>query len=332
MSRDDDQPGDVTVIVSAADAAEDAAVEPAWLEQLAETERRIAALEKKIAGSRPAAAAAKPTKAPKAETASPIVAATPEIDKGVTRATPGEQAAAEASEILVTAHQEAAAVLSEARREAFRLVTEARDDAENTAAEAQTNAARITKNAEETRGATRRDSIALIDEVKDESERLIAERNTVLETMRAEYETENADLLERITELRSIAADLENRLSAALQHHATQDQSPSPSPAPQPEPRPPTASGPAEDVAGSAQADPDTPNVPVQHNGVAPTAASRGSYYSRRSARLPRLGSDAGRNAIAAINAMRAHARDAENKDNGDGPAADKEGLTAQTA
>ncbi len=338
MSRNDEKSDDVIAAErgAASTPTEDgAAPTPPWLEQLAETERRIAALEEQLTSARPTKTPAAPEDAPVPLT---LVAA-PEPEEDAADAS-REEATKEAERIVADAREEATTILGEARREAFRLVTEAREDSEHTAAEAQANAARILQNAQEILGQARRDSIALIDEIKEESDQLIAERSKALEQMRAEYETENADLLTRISELRAIATDLEDRLSAVIHPReqraaapAAPQPSPSQPPAPEPESRSAAASDPIEDKEGSIEIDLEAPTANPETEEIAPQASPRGSFYSRRSAKLPRIGPDAGRNAIAAINAMRAHAKEAGSKDDGEESSPqDKEGLAAQTA
>lgn len=342
MSRNDDQSNETTAVPRDTDSTpteDGAGTTPPWLEQLAETERRIAALEAQLAAARPPK-----TPAPTEEPAAPLtLVASPEPEDRATEASRAE-ATKEAEQIVAEAREQATAILSEARREAFRLVTEARQDAENTAAEAQTNAGAILKNAEDVLSTARRDAISLIDEVKEESEQLIAERNQALEQMRADYDAENADLVARISELRGIASDLESRLSAVIHPReaqavaepepaATDEPTPPPPPKPNTKPPSPAASDPTEDDTASIEISLGAPTANPETEEIAPQASPRGSFYSRRSAKLPRIGSDAGRNAIAAINAMRAHAKDADAEDTEEEPSPeDKEGLAARTA
>lgn len=342
MSRNDDQSDETTAVARDTDSTpteDGAGTTPPWLEQLAETERRIAALEAQLAAARPPK-----TPAPTEEPSVPLtLVASPEPEEGAAEASRAE-ATKEAEQIVAEAREQATAILSEARREAFRLVTEARQDAENTAAEAQSNAGAILKNAESVLSTARRDAISLIDEVKEESEQLIAERNQALAQMRADYETENADLLARISELRAIASDLESRLSAVIHPREAQavaepepaaadEPAPPPPPKPNTKPASPAASDPTEDDTASIEISLGAPTANPETEEIAPQASPRGSFYSRRSAKLPRIGPDAGRNAIAAINAMRAHAKDADAEDTEEEPSPeDKEGLAARTA
>jgi len=346
MSRNDDQSPDTTAVERGTDSSpteDGAATTPPWLEQLAETERRIAALEEQLA-------AARPTKTTPSAEESPVpltLVASPEPEDSAAEA-PRAEATKEADQIIADAREQATVILGEARREAFRFVTEARQDAENTAAEAQANAGRILAGAEEVLATARRDAISLIDEVKAESEQLVAERNKAFEQMRADYETENADLLARVSELRSIATDLESRLEAVS--HPREEHSPAdpvaepvaesvvePSPPLPPEPDSespsPAASDPTEDDAASIEINLEAPTANPETEEIAPQASPRGSFYSRRSAKLPRIGPDAGRNAIAAITAMRAHAKEAGSHDyEEESSPQDKEGVTARTA
>ena len=71
----------------------------------------------------------------------------------------------------------------------------------------------------------------------------------------------------------------------------------------------PTPKGPPPPVEGRTATAPQPENVPDHDDaGDAPIADKiRGSFSGRRSVKLPRIGEEAGRNALAAATAMRAH-------------------------
>lgn len=185
-------------------------------------------------------------------------------------------------EMLAKAQTEAGEIISKARREAFSIMTEARKDAESSMDEGK---AIVTS--------ARDEALQVISEVEAETERLITERNAALEKMRDDYEAESSMLIDRINTLRSITADLESRSAPAP---AT-----APAPTPQDPPSTPTSEG------RTAVAPPGN-DAHHDDGGDAPNAARiRESFSGRRSAKLPRIGEEAGRSALAAATAMRAH-------------------------
>lgn len=185
-------------------------------------------------------------------------------------------------EMLANAQTQADDIISGARREAFIIMTEARSDAESSMDEGK---AIVTS--------ARDEALQVIAEVEAETERLITERNQALQKMRDEYEAESSMLIDRINTLRSIATDLETR---STKTH------PAPS-APTPQDPP----SPHNDEGRTAVAPPGN-DAHHDDGGDAPSAAKiRESFSGRRSAKLPRIGEEAGRSALAAATAMRAH-------------------------
>jgi hypothetical protein len=61
-------------------------------------------------------------------------------------------------------------------------------------------------------------------------------------------------------------------------------------------------------------------------------AGARGSFYSRRSANLPHLGEESGRNALAAMNGLRGHIRNANIAIEADADEAERRGPTPDLA
>lgn len=195
-------------------------------------------------------------------------------------------------EMLAEARAEANDLISRARREAFSLMTEARDDADNSIGEGK---ALI--------GTARDEALRLVEEVQAETERLIAERTQKLARLREAYEAESSVLIDRINTLRSIATDLEAKPAAQP------TTSPPPTSPPPPPPNPVSQGQPSPTVEGrtavASEPERDTDRDP---EGDTPTAQRiRESFSGRRSAKLPRIGEEAGRSALAAASAMRAH-------------------------
>jgi cell division septum initiation protein DivIVA len=81
---------------------------------------------------------------------------------------------------------------------------------------------------------------------------------------------------------------------------------------------------------------------PIGHEGDADTEAAasltnrtnaaRGSFYSRRSAKLPRIGVEAGRGALAAVSAMRSHSAHLDDDDDDDHDGKEAGDFAAQSA
>lgn len=204
-------------------------------------------------------------------------------------------------DLLAEAKGEADELLSKARREALVLMKESRDEAESTIAEGKESLELARKHAAE-----------IVAEANGENERLLAERKADLDRLHAEYEAESSALIDRINTLRSIADDLTNRIThpqpAAPETPAPQPASPEPAvpDAAAPQPASPTLPSANEGRTTTVPQPEDVPDH--QSQGEAPTAERiRGSFSGRRSAKLPRIGEEAGRSALAAASAMRAH-------------------------
>jgi len=182
-------------------------------------------------------------------------------------------------EMIEQARSEAEEIVSEARRVAFSLMTDARADADSAIGEGKAIIA-----------AAREEALSVVTDVEAETARLIAERDAALAKLRAEYDTESTELIERINTLRAIASDMEAKTESDPEPPTTPPSTPSP-----------TNEGGAADV-------PQAENVPDRAEGDASSVAKiRESFSGRRSAKLPRIGEEAGRSALAAATAMRAH-------------------------
>lgn len=218
-------------------------------------------------------------------------------------------------------------IVSEAQFEAFRLVTQAKEDAEATIRAAQEEAARIATQpaAPAAAAATpqpvdeealvrmeqaRDEAIATIRAIREEAEEVIAERDRKITMLQAQ-------LTEASEQTVSTEAPAEFMVEAVI---APPTQIPD---ALEEEQTEATARG--HETAG-------VPRVAVEDTDVQPLSdrPARGSFYSRRSARLPRIGSDAANGALAAVSAMRSKARDQEDAEGVSGDPT--EDMAMQTA
>jgi cell division septum initiation protein DivIVA len=179
-------------------------------------------------------------------------------------------------ELLQQAKADAAEIVGAARREAFALTTETSQEADRAIVESK---GILTE--------ARRHALSIVDDAEEETKRLIGERQQALVQLHAHYEAESTTLIDRINTLRKIADDLTARTA--------------PPPTTSPD-SPPANEGRTADASRAEN----TPNH--ESAGDAPIADRiRGSFSGRRSVKLPRIGEEAGRSALAAANAMRAH-------------------------
>ena len=179
-------------------------------------------------------------------------------------------------ELLEKAKQDAEEIVADARRVAFVLMTESRNDADRAIAESKVLV-----------DVARTEALNVVSAAEDETARLVAERQETLAKLQAEYEAESGMLIDRINTLRSISDDLATRAAAP----------------------PGTSQDPPSPNEGRTADAPQVENTPDhEDDDDAPIADRiRGSFSGRRSAKLPRLGEEAGRSALAAATAMRAH-------------------------
>lgn len=200
-------------------------------------------------------------------------------------------------ELLATARKQVDEMLDKTRREAFALMKGTRDDAEQSVA-----AARVQVEA------ARREADDLLAEARRETDRLLEERKVALERIKRDYEAESNAIIDRINTLRSIADDL--TVKSALPPVSPPSAEPTGPTDPQPATNTRTVDPPSAVESSSAPAPESSPAVdvpvPAADDGNTPTTdRPSGSFYSRRSAKLPRLGTEAGRSALAAASAMR---------------------------
>ena len=199
-------------------------------------------------------------------------------------------------------------LLAKARYDAFRLMTEARDEAETILDEARAEAAG-TKKAAELTAASRaeraeEESNKIIESAREEAAAIVARAHRTAGEQESsedgdQLEAEHKALSERVSTLRVLASQLEDRFAALA---ATAG---SPAPDPASTPTPPTAesqdrAAPAIDYSPAVEPKP-------KDEATTPAAESddRQSFYNRRSANLPRLGEDGGRSALNMTRMMR---------------------------
>lgn len=187
-------------------------------------------------------------------------------------------------------------ILAKARYDAFRLMTDARKEAEEILEDARSEAAGIVRDAE-----MQAESIVDAAHVQAaEVARAAPEPDPGSDTAEAvaSLEQEHEELTQRVSSLRELADQLEERF-AALAETANASQ-----PSIEGTPRPVldySPSVPHEDPADA----PEEPSPPVREAGPVADGVERGSFYSRRSAKLPRIGDAGGKSALDMMRAIR---------------------------
>jgi hypothetical protein len=191
-------------------------------------------------------------------------------------------------------------LLAKARYDAFRLMTEARGEAETILDEARAEAtgtltaARISAEATATKAKSDADATKLA-AIEDAAAIVASAHRTAGEQSQPEnsvaLKDEHRALSERVSTLRTIADQLEDRFTALAMTAGT-----SPARA-------------ADASADATRRNPvpvldDSPSVPTTANDEVAAAPverdiERDSFYNRRSAKLPHLGEDGGRSALA---------------------------------
>ena len=184
---------------------------------------------------------------------------------------------------------EAKSILAKARYEAFRLMTDARTEAEEILDDARSEAAAIRKEAEMQAESIVDAAHMQAEEIRTAPAPAPAE---AAETV-AHLEQEHEELTQRVTSLRTLADQLEERFAALAENaNASRpdiDEPPRPVLDYSPSVPPPTPAEPRHDE------EPIDDEVPTE----------RGSFYSRRSAKLPRIGSDGGQSALDMMRSIR---------------------------
>ncbi len=202
---------------------------------------------------------------------------------------PVNGAAAESAESAEDASRQ---LLAKARYDAFRLMTEARDEAETILDEARAEATQIAEAANTAVEAARDEAdverAAIIESAREEAAAIVAsayreagERKPPA-TTDADLKAEHRALSERVSTLRGLADQLEDRFAALAATAA-------------PDPVPASKSKAVPTIDYSPSVDP----VSREPKDTVPTEAEdKRSFYDRRSAKLPRLGEDGGRGAL----------------------------------
>lgn len=191
-------------------------------------------------------------------------------------------------------------LLAKARYDAFRLMTEARDEAETILDEARAEAAGARKaaeiKAESIAEKADGDAAAIVDAAHEEAASIVAGAHRTAGEQRInedvdELEAEHQALSDRVSTLRTLADQLEDRFAALASPTAESTE---------PDDEEPEASTPSLDYSPSAAHPEDNAK------GIAPDSTKeRGSFYNRRSANLPRIGDEGGRGAIDMTRSMR---------------------------
>jgi cell division septum initiation protein DivIVA len=199
--------------------------------------------------------------------------------------------------IVAEANEEAKQILARSRYEAFRLVTEARDEAETILDEARAEAAGTVKaatiTAESKVDAAEIRATQIVEEAQSRAANLAIASQDV-QTSGSEpdlsdnsaLEAEHEELAERVSSLRVLADKLEDRFAALAANAPT---------APEQRSHENTDST----SSGIDHAPSVAPEAKVTSDSVAeePTE-DRGSFYSRRSAKLPSIGAAGGQSAL----------------------------------
>ena len=193
---------------------------------------------------------------------------------------------------------EAKEVLARARYEAFRLMTDARAEAEEILEQARAEAETIRTDAE-------MQAESIIDAAHLRADQ-VGTTEPAAETVEsvAQLEQEHEELTQRVSSLRTLADQLEERF-AALAAHAT---------APRPEleepPRPVLDYSPSVAPPAKVESDEADGSTGTDEGSAADVdeevTGERGSFYSRRSAKLPRIGEAGGQSALDMMRTMRA--------------------------
>jgi len=190
--------------------------------------------------------------------------------------------------MLDAARQEANEIVAKARYDAFRMVTDARAEAEAILAEV--GSTQPTTNADADladRAADLADEIATLEQIRDRLVEKVSATRSLLNNLE--------DRLARIAETPTPSRNAgDSAVSAETRHSITVEVTTD-----EPDPLPPAASA---DVVSVAQASSD-----AEYAADAPTAgdSGKGSFYSRRSAKLPSIGASRGQSALTAVSSIR---------------------------
>lgn len=204
-----------------------------------------------------------------------------------------------------------ASMLAKARYDAFRTVTEARQEAETILDEARTEAADLIREAEMTAESIR-DAARLQadDDRATTGAPILSEQTASTAEEVADLHEEHQHLTDRVSSLRMLADQLEERFAALAKQaqgepadrgHIESDTADTPARSTDP------STAPVLDYAPSVPAPAPAADASMDESGDdAPQApAERGSFYSRRSAKLPRIGDAGGKSALDMMKSIR---------------------------
>ena len=203
-------------------------------------------------------------------------------------ATPASEAedVADIDATTPAAADEAKDILAKARYEAFRLMTDARQEAEEILDQARTEANAIRTEAE-------MQAESIIDAAHMRADEIQQEGATSeAPTSMTQLEQEHEELTERVSSLRSLADQLEERFAALAE---TSVQRPSIEEPPRP----------VLDYSPSVPHPEPIVEADVADEDPKPVEEERGSFYSRRSAKLPRIGEAGGQSALDMMRSIR---------------------------
>ncbi|MGI9641766.1 MAG: hypothetical protein ACR2N9_03175, partial [Acidimicrobiia bacterium] len=216
--------------------------------------------------------------------------------------------------------EQARELLAKARFDAFRMVTDGRKEAESILEEAKEEAARILSAAQETATSVVESAETEAEDLQSSAEDASADA-TATETAVAELEEEHQQLTERVGSLRVLADQLEERFAALATHANTSklhDESHDDTDAAPIDSSEPLVPPPAADDTNVEPSEPVAKPVIDYSPAVAPppkasdvddeedeVPVERGSFYSRRSAKLPSIGEAGGKGALDMMRAIR---------------------------
>ncbi|VAW09218.1 hypothetical protein MNBD_ACTINO01-2148 [hydrothermal vent metagenome] len=203
-------------------------------------------------------------------------------------------------DVLDAANEQAKQILASSRYEAFRLVTEARTEAETIIDGARSEAAGVVKAAEMTAKSKIESAEAHAADIVRAAEQRASDVTPetafpVAGANATALEAEHRDLSERVSSLRVLADQLEHRFAALAAS------TPSGDGAVETTVRPPVTTL---DYSPSVAPSSSKVETPVE---IPPAEEDpeRGSFYSRRSANLPRIGAAAGQSALELTRSIR---------------------------
>jgi cell division septum initiation protein DivIVA len=245
---------------------------------------------------------------------------------GGTVETDSDDATTEAAAVLEAAQADAKQILAKARYEAFRMVTDARSEAESILSEAELTAPVAVSGEVDTAEAEEAAEL-IVTAAEEKAAGIIKEAEVqatrLYETSRASVEQQTAVLRERherleaqVASTQALLTDLEKRLAQIAAPSA-------PNPTPRTTPpayslageTEPTNAKPVQRLNSADGSDPLPPAASGDHDRpvsmipasatVTAAPAEQGSFYTRRSANLPSIGSAGGQDAMSAVRSMR---------------------------